>query len=149
MKTTTIFFALAMLAMAACQTKNDAVTEPDIHLETAVWQLTTILVDPIPRPVPDSLPVPLTVKFSEGKIEGFGGCNGFGGEYTKHDNHLSIGGLVHTEMYCEGRSQWEQLFLERLEASRTYRIEGEKLEIQSGDMGGLVFRLNWKKRKGE
>lgn len=119
-----------------------------VTLETAVWQLTEILADPVPRTVPDSLPVPITIKFSDGKIEGFGGCNGFGGNYTYQENQLRISEIMHTEMYCEGRSEWENRFFERLEHSRAYRISGETLEIDCGDLGGLKFRLNWKKRKG-
>lgn len=113
-------------------------------LETSVWQLTQILVDPVPLNVPDSLPI--SVKFVEGRLEGHGGCNGFGGNYKADGNKLNVSGLIRTEMFCEGASQWEDNFLQRLEKSQTYQIKDETLEILSGDMGGLVFRLNWKKR---
>ncbi len=119
-----------------------------VSLETAVWQLTNILTDAGTMQVPDTLPVPITIKFSNGEIEGFGGCNGFGGNYTYRGDQLRISGIMHTEMYCEGRSEWENRFFQRLEYSRAYRIIDETLEIDSGEMGGLKFRLNWKKRKG-
>ena len=45
--------------------------------------------------------------------------------------------------------KWETMFLQQLEKSKSYTVQGETLEINCGDMGSLVFRLNWKKRKGE
>ncbi len=136
--------------LSACENKPAPPKETPmpadiITLETAVWQLTEILVDPVPLQVPDSLPI--SVKFVEGRLEGHGGCNGFGGNYKADGNKLAVSGIVRTEMFCEGASEWEEQFLQRLEKSHTYKIDGERLEILSGDMGGLVFRLNWKKPK--
>jgi len=144
---TCLFAAVALLS--SCQTKpTPPPTPPEekIGLETAVWQLTDIRTDSVPMPVPDTLPVPITVKFSGGNIEGFGGCNSFGGSYTVAENRLSVGGIRITRMFCGSSSEWENHFVQRLEKSQTFKIEGERLEIQSGAMGGLVFRLNWKKR---
>lgn len=126
------------------------VTDADnITLETAVWQLTEISVCPNPIKVPDTLPVPITIKFFDNKIEGFGGCNSFSGVYTPEGSQLKITEIVRTEMFCANTSAWEDNFLGNLEYSRGYKIKGETLEIDCGDMGGLQFRLNWKKRKGE
>jgi len=130
-----------------CNNANPPQEKP-IALETAVWQLTDILTKPVPMRVPDSLAVPITIKFSGGNFEGFGGCNGIGGEYTATGKQLTVTGVIRTEMYCEGASDWENMFIQRLQYSRSYRITGETLEIDCGAMGGLKFRLNWKKRKG-
>lgn len=147
------FFTLllaAFILLSSCQNKSAAPSPPTekIGLETAVWQLTDILTDSVPMPVPDTLPVPITVKFSGGNIEGFGGCNSFGSTFTVDGDRLAVGGIRITRMFCGGVSEWENYFVQRLEKSQTFRIDGERLEIQSGDMGGLVFRLNWKKRPG-
>lgn len=140
---------LLILAAVACNSKKTTPASPYATegLEGKVWQLTTIAVDPEPQQVPADLPI--TVKFEAGKIEGHGGCNGYGGNYTLNGNKLSVSGIVHTEMYCEGASEWEQRFLERLQLAKSYYIRGEIMEIDCGDIGNLVFRLNWKKRKGE
>ncbi len=145
--------ALCLLGMgtvlAACEKKPEPAKETPmpvdiITLETAVWQLTDILVDPAPLTVPDTIPI--SIRFGEGKLEGHGGCNGIGGSYTADDKKLIINGLLRTEMYCQGASQWEEQFVQRIEKAQTYKIDGERLEILSGDMGGLVFKLNWTKR---
>jgi len=147
------YFATLLLATfilsSSCQNKPAAIppqpTE-SIGLETAVWQLTDILTNAAPIPVPDTLPVPMTVKFSSGKIEGFGGCNNFGSSYTVSGNSLTVGGIQITRMFCGNTSEWENRLVQRLEKSQTFKIDGERLEIRSGDLGGLAFRLNWKKR---
>jgi heat shock protein HslJ len=135
--------------LTACEKKPAPTQETPMPvdittLETAVWQLTEILVDPTPLQVPDSLPI--SVKFVDGRLEGHGGCNGFGGSYKTEGNKLTVSGLIRTEMFCEGASKWEDNFLQCLEKSQTFQIAGERLEVMSGDMGGLVFRLNWQKR---
>jgi heat shock protein HslJ len=126
--------------------KSKTVPTEDITLETAVWQLTSILADPVPMQVPDTFPAPITIKFSGGKIEGFGGCNNLGGGYEVNGNQLSVTGIWRTKMYCRERSEWEDNFLQSFERSKSYKIQGETLEIDCGDMAGLMFRLNWKKR---
>ncbi len=138
---------LAALALfSGCENKTVQPAHPAINLETAVWQLTEFLVCPEPVQVPDTLSVPITIKFSAGKIEGFGGCNGYGGNYLNDGRKLIVEGVIRTEMYCEGVSDWENSYLEILQNSQSYTIREEVLEISSGDMGGLKFRLNWKKR---
>jgi heat shock protein HslJ len=43
---------------------------------------------------------PATVRFRDGRIEGFGGCNQFTGPYTLDGDRLSIGALATTMMAC-------------------------------------------------
>lgn len=147
LKTAGCLLALSILFFA-CEKKTAAVSSPgeNITLETAVWQLTDILADPVPVRVPDTLAVPVTVKFSGGKVEGFGGCNSFGGKYSATGNQLIISELPCTMMYCEDAADWENAFVFHLGHSRSYTIDGEMLEIDCGDMGRLKLRLNWKKR---
>ncbi len=152
MKSTHFFSLLgfiALLAATGCERKAEPTKETPMPvdittLETAVWQLTKILADPLPFIVPDTIPI--SIKFAEGKLEGHDGCNGIGGSYVADGKNLTISNLIQTQMYCEGASQWEERFVQCLENAQTYKIDGEELEILSGDMGGLVFRLNWKKR---
>ena len=148
-----IFFLTAATLLSlgglffACGNKPNPVPPAEnINLETAVWQLTDFLSGQDALAVPDTLPVPITVKFSAGKVEGFGGCNGIGGNYTAEGNSLTVSNLMSTKMFCEGISNLEQSFLQSLGQSQSYQIKEETLEINCGDMAGLRFRLNWKKR---
>jgi hypothetical protein len=52
-------------------------------------------------------------------------------------------------MFCQGASEWESKFLTQFEKSQSYIITGETMEVDCGPAGKILFRLNWKKRKGE
>ena len=58
-------------------------------------------------------------------------------------------GLFSTKMFCQGASEWESKFLAQFEKSQSYSITGETMEVDCGAAGKILFRLNWKKRKGE
>lgn len=47
-----------------------------------------------------ALRTPVTARFSDGRIEGFGGCNHFTGAYTLDGDRLAIGSLAATMMAC-------------------------------------------------
>lgn len=110
-----------------------------VVLEGKIWQLTTFDSGAQAQQVPDSIAI--SVKFEGGKIDGNGGCNHIGGGYTVNGKNLNVTGLFSTKMFCEAAAKWETMFLQRLEKSRTYKIENQMLEIDCGDMGKLTFRL--------
>lgn len=128
-------------------TKGECPQDFSAKLEGMVWQLTTFATGPEPQKVPEDITI--SIKFEGGKIDGHGGCNNVGGQYIHDGNSLQVSQLVSTKMYCEKAMKWEKMFLTQLEKSKTYTISGETLDINCGDMGNLIFRLNWKKRKGE
>lgn len=128
-------------------TKGECKQNNAIGLEGMVWQVTDFTGGTQPQHVPDSITI--SIKFEAGKIDGHGGCNHVGGTYNASGNNLNVSGLFSTKMYCDPGSKWESRFLERFEKSKSYVITGETMEINCGDAGNLVFRLNWKKRKGE
>lgn len=128
-------------------TKGECPQDATARLEGMVWQLTTFAIAPAPQNVPED--VTITIKFENGKINGHGGCNNLGGEFILDGNTLQVSRLISTKMYCEKAMKWETMFLQQLEKSKSYTINGETLEINCGEMGNLIFRLNWKKRKGE
>ncbi len=120
--------------------------ECNAKLEGMVWQVTDFVVGTAPQPVPDSITI--SIKFEGGKITGYGGCNSVMGSYIAKGNSLTVQGLASTKMYCESAMQWETMFLDWFAKSQSYSITGERMEIDCGDKGKLLFRLNWKKRNG-
>lgn len=137
---------LLVAAMYACQSKNAPAPDPYAanSLEGKTWQLTLFAVGPEPRGVQAGTTV--TIKFEGGKIEGHGGCNGYGATYVLNVHQLSINNITATEMYCDNASEQESRFFEQLRFAQRYSIRGEILEIDCGDMGNLVFRLNEQKQ---
>jgi heat shock protein HslJ/membrane-bound inhibitor of C-type lysozyme len=54
---------------------------------------------------------------TDGSVTGTTDCNGFGGNYTKTDNEISLGALRMTLMFCENSE--ESLFIELVESPLT------------------------------
>jgi len=144
-------FSLTLADAADLEVKDAVVPEPvdTISLEFAVWQLTAIVKNDTPVPVPDTLPVPITIKFEGGRITGFNGCNDYGGAFTANGSLLSIGDLFSTKKFCVDVAELESHYMNNLRNAQSFRISGETLEINCGNMEVLAYRLNWKKRKGE
>lgn len=138
---------MAKCAGITTYTKGPCKKDASIVLEGMVWQLTDFQGMQQPEQVPGG--VTISIKFEGGKIDGIGGCNSVGGNYIHDGNSLTVSQLVSTKMYCESAMKWESMFLQWLPMSKSYTIKGETLEINCGDKGNLLFRLNWKKRKGE
>lgn len=109
-------------------------------LESGTWQLTAITGGSAPMQIPGTLSKPITAQFQGGKVKGHGGCNGYGGNYSANGNQLSVSELFSTKMYCQETSSFETAFFQSLQSAKSYRIEGKTLEIDCGDLGGLVFQ---------
>lgn len=77
-------------------------------------------------------PVPLTVTFlADGSVQGFGGCNSFGGPYVVGTDTIGIGPLNSTMMACgDPADQTEQQLLTALQASTAWSLRGDQLELR-------------------
>lgn len=94
------------------------------------WDLVTMNGE---APVEDGTP---TIKFEDNAINGTTGCNSYFGEYTLDGTNLSVGVLGQTEMFCEGRMDQEQAYLQMLMAAVSLTLEDETLTIHTGDGDG-------------
>ncbi|MCS6883463.1 MAG: META domain-containing protein [Oscillochloridaceae bacterium] len=79
----------------------------------------------------------LTLVFgADGQLSGSAGCNNYTGSYEVADQSLRIGPLASTKRLCnepEGVMEQETQFLEALGTAVTYRIDGDRLELRTGD----------------
>ena len=68
----------------------------------------------------------LTANFSEGKISGFAGCNGFSGTYQTIGNTLTLGTLISTSIGCGiDVSRQESAYFAALQNVRRYQINDQ------------------------
>jgi heat shock protein HslJ len=109
------------------------------NLEGTQWQLVTIVVKPQPISMPETLKKPVTVKFEYDKLSGFGGCNSYGGSYSKNLKKLSLTGVFSTQMYCNETSGLEKSYLDVFQKAESFDIKGDRLEIYCGEAGSLIF----------
>ena len=75
-----------------------------------------------------------TIAFSgDGTVSGSGGCNNFNGTYTVTGSTLKFGPLASTQKACgDPADQIEHTYLAALQATTTYQIADNKLQLTGG-----------------
>ena len=111
-------------------------------LEDITWVLVSYGEPKYERSVlPDT---EITIEFvsSDGSVRGSAGCNSYGGGYDVDQDKLTFPGpLMGTAMACpEPIMNQEMEYLKTLQAAENYKIEGNQLQITSGDKV-LNFKL--------
>lgn len=87
------------------------------------------------------LPRPATLRFTAGRIEGFAGCNRFGGDYALDGDRLTLGAIRSTRMACVGRGgEVETRLLAILGEPSTVRSEGRDGLVLAGSTGRVTLR---------
>ncbi len=78
----------------------------------------------------------LTLRFeSNDTVSGNSGCNNFNGGYSVSGSNISVGALAGTQQLCsdpEGVMEQEQQYQAALQTARTFRIDGNRLELRTG-----------------
>ena len=84
----------------------------------------------------------LTVEFlPDGSVQGFGGCNSFGGPYVAAEDTIGIGPLNSTRMACGDPIDTTELQLTTaLQAATVWSLRGDTLELRD-DSGALQVGL--------
>lgn len=75
---------------------------------------------------------------TDGRLTGFGACNGFSADYTATSKGvLDIGLINSTRVYCPNSSVEQQLFTE-LDNATHYEIDGQiMLLLQNGEIRAI------------
>lgn len=107
-----------LLAVGAPAITSD---EPDLSapmavdiIESLTWQLQRQAVEGELAALPDGSGV--TLLMQDGQASGNGGCDRYFAEYRRDGDALSFSAIGSTEMYCEGASDVEALYLANLAA---------------------------------
>jgi heat shock protein HslJ len=80
----------------------------------------------------------LEFKDSAQTINGFGGCNGYGGNYElKEGNRIQFSQVVSTMMACENTDTETKLF-KVFETADNYFCDGKKLQLNKARMAPLA-----------
>lgn len=93
------------------------------------------------EPVPDGISA--TVSFHpDGTVEGFGGCNGFGGGYSIDGETIAIGPLMGTMMACdEVTNTFEAQLMAALQNATTWSVTNGVLDLRD-DSGAQQVEAN-------
>lgn len=76
---------------------------------------------------------------SDGKVNGNGSCNSFGGKLIVDGNSLRLGNIFSTKMYCNEVQAIENEFFSQLQKVTGYTINEKKLILFNGDDAVLEF----------
>ncbi len=134
-----LLLVTACLALAACHpaaTGAAADATSSASLTGREWRLVELGGRPAGTGAGDRA---ATLRLEEGRASGFAGCNGFGGGYDADGSRLTFSTLASTRMACEQGMQLERDYLAALEATRTFRLTPQGLELLGE--GGVLARF--------
>ncbi|HEY7113784.1 MAG TPA: META domain-containing protein [Thermoanaerobaculia bacterium] len=125
--------AVSLLAAAAPEPTPTPAAPP---LEGTRWKLVrvgdrTVATPPSPRQAH------LVFDAESGRVSGAGGCNRLSGAYERSGDRLTFSKMAGTMMACVEGMETEKAFLEALTKVKSFRIEGQELELL--DEGGRVL----------
>jgi heat shock protein HslJ len=121
-------FALALLAIAACQGSADDM--PDItQVQDRVWVAETIEGQPVSTGIASTLELD-----ADGNASGSTGCNQYTGTTAIDGTQLHFGQLAMTKMACmEPAMAQETHFIQALGRTDRWSLEGETLLLHATD----------------
>lgn len=150
MKTRILFVPVAMMALAlagcAATAADQGAARPDAahnarKIADGVTEKYWKLVELHGQPVPALDREPHLILRDEGKrVEGFGGCNGFGGTYEIDEatSRIRFGQIGSTLMACPSGMEVEGAFHEVLRTVDNYTLNGDQLTLNRARMAPLA-----------
>ncbi len=117
---TMVLVALVTM-LTACGTPDEAV-----DLEGSEWVLSSVNGE---TPLQGTQ---ITLAFEDGVAGGFGGCNAYGGQYTRDGADLSIDEIASTAQAClepEGVMEQEAAYMDTLSRVASYQVADGRLEL--------------------
>ena len=105
---------------------------PRASLTNTYWKL--VSVSDLSDIAPDARGEPHLILTEDNKVKGHGGCNDFNGRYTHQFDTLKFKNISATRMACSSIGALEAAMFAALNNTRSYRIDGERLflETESG-----------------
>lgn len=120
------------------QQDSGANSTPAQSLTGVNWKLIELMGKPVTGISTDGKEI--HIKFiSEGnRVEGFGGCNGFGGNYsTKNDFNISLTNIIGTMIACPDLDTENELF-NTLRNIDNYYVKNDTLSISKARMATMA-----------
>ncbi|HWS02331.1 MAG TPA: copper resistance protein NlpE N-terminal domain-containing protein [Gammaproteobacteria bacterium] len=111
---------------------------PDMLFTPAYWRLTELLGQPVEREHEDKKTPSLTFEKEGSRINGFGGCNSFSGEFEfTAGNRLRFSKIAATQMACLDMTV-ETDFMKVLETADNFYLDGQVLVLHRARMAPLA-----------
>ncbi len=116
---------------------NNSIGADTSGIQETYWKLTELrgrIIDSTPQDQRE-----IHIKFrSTGKVEGFGGCNGFGGNYElMPGDKIAITNIIHTQIACPQLDIENELY-KALEEADNYNLSDTALALNKARMAPLA-----------
>jgi heat shock protein HslJ len=114
--------------------------DPDRPLRGTRWVVDSIIDNESVASVPAGTEAYLTFR-DNNRVEGFTGCNRFGGEAVERGGRITFSQIFSTRMACDGDpGRLESAVLAVLDGEVNARVEADRLTLSRPDGRGLRFR---------
>ena len=123
--------------LLSCESSKKASAVSGKPLKGTYWKLTELAGTPViaREGVKE---VYMKISATDSTVQGNGGCNGFGGNYTLGDgDRIRFYKLISTMMACDGLDV-ENAFYRTLENTDSYAIKGDTLQLHRARMAPLA-----------
>lgn len=124
-----VLATLALLALAACSAATGAAeagSAPAASVTGREWRLAELGGRSAATGAGGR---PATLRLDGGRASGFAGCNSFSGSYLMAGSNLAMPALASTRMACAEGMELEREYLEALEATFSFRLTTQGLEL--------------------
>ena len=139
---------LLVAGLSACKSQQPAAGSDagDAAITATYWRLTELHGKPVGPVAPNKKEVFIRLKKENNQLEGFAGCNGFGGRYElKETNGISFSNIMGTMMACDDLVNENKLF-DALREADNYIHHGKKLILNKGSKAPLArFEADYSK----
>ena len=105
---------------------------PNASLEETDWRLVEIGDAPVIAADGERAPTIRLVR-AQRRVQGFAGCNTFFGVYALEGASLGFGPIATTRRACPAGMNRESAFLQALDATTTFKVVGNRLDLMAGD----------------
>jgi heat shock protein HslJ len=133
--------AVTMFILVSCHnTKkmDNTVMSTNADIKETYWKLTELNGVGVPEPKDGEKEVYFRLRNEGLKVEGNGGCNGFGGTFELSEgNSIRFSKMISTMMYC-ARMETENALYKVFEAADNYTISGGVLQLNKARMAPLA-----------
>ncbi|MEO5591790.1 MAG: META domain-containing protein [Chitinophagaceae bacterium] len=139
MKSILLFFlALCCISFYNCNSaKTVSANTGMVEITETYWRLTELKGKPVKAAAPGKKEVHIMLRKS-GNIEGFAGCNGFGGHFDlKDSSRVSFSNIMGTMMACSDLETENKLF-EVLRETVNYVHNGKHLMLIKGNKSPMA-----------
>lgn len=132
-----LFFVTGLFAACKSQ-KTAAGNGGNAEITETYWRLTELRGKPVGPMGAGKKDIYIRLKKEENQLQGFAGCNGFGGRFElKEGNRIVFSNIMGTMMACDDLANENKLF-EALREADNYIHLGKKLILNKARMAPLA-----------